>query len=94
VHLQACTEALHAWEESEDDAELDLSPAVGPYCECEDCDRRELLAAYTPKLLQRLAADLHDAGHPEAARLVHVQSLRLDHPPLGASAAAALESGH
>lgn len=42
-HLNACFEALDAWETEEGDNEEDESPASAPFCGCSTCVVREVL---------------------------------------------------
>lgn len=46
-HLAACWEAFYAEEEAEDDQEVP-SPAIGPFCGCETCVVREVIAGAWP----------------------------------------------
>jgi hypothetical protein len=44
-HLDACHEAMWAWEEGDDEIE---SPASAPFCGCDTCIVREVLWAAWP----------------------------------------------
>jgi hypothetical protein len=48
AHLSACWEAHYAEEEAEDGAEEVPSPAFGPFCGCETCIVREVIAGAWP----------------------------------------------
>lgn len=43
-HLDACDDALYAFEEGHEDGDIH-SPAIGPYCGCQTCVIRETLHA-------------------------------------------------
>jgi hypothetical protein len=47
-HLNAVWEAHYAQEEAEDEQEEIPSPAVGPFCGCETCIVREVIAGAWP----------------------------------------------
>jgi len=77
AHLEKCAEAMFAEEDSDGLAEV-VSPAVGPYCGCTDCDVRETLAVAWPILLADAAAIAKLAGHDAAAELLHAEVLRVE----------------
>jgi hypothetical protein len=65
-HLTAVWEAFYAEEDAEDGAEPIESPAFGPFCGCETCTIREVLAAAWP-VIEEYYRRLYGAGPAEAA---------------------------
>ncbi|GLW34486.1 hypothetical protein [Actinoplanes regularis] len=76
AHLEACSEAMYAAEETGDLGEAE-SPAVAPYCGCGDCDVRETLAVAWPILLADAAAIVDQAGHAGAAEILRAETARV-----------------
>ncbi|MGK5682364.1 hypothetical protein [Actinoplanes sp. URMC 104] len=75
AHLEAFGDAMLAEEDGY--ADEVVSPAVGPYCGCSDCDVRETLAAAWPILLADAAAIVEVAGHKVAAQLLRAETTRV-----------------
>lgn len=68
-HLRLCDEALELEEETEDPANLPPSPASGPYCGCETCVVREVLAGAWPTIEQYFALKLTEpVGQVQGSR--------------------------
>ncbi len=69
-HLALCEDALEAEEEAEDLENLPPSPAVGPFCGCQTCVVREVLAGAWPKIEEYFALKLTEPGSRQLLQLL------------------------